>query len=131
MYWVWGGRGVFSASEAVYAMRLPMWLLALGGISQSWLNYTRYAAAEWRPLLRIFVSVAGIALAVLLLRGGDLLVPGPHWDSTQAKPLATLNQMVGGVLVLACIVAGLLCVHELRGFIRKAGRRLGRDRQTA
>ena len=131
MYWVWGGRGVFSASEAVYAMRLPMWLLALGGISQSWLAYTRFATAEWRPFLRIAVNVAGIALAVFLLRGGDLLVAGPNWDPTQAKPLATLNQMVGGVLVLACIVAGLLCVHELRGFIRKSGRRLGRDRQTA
>ena len=131
MYWVWGGRGVFNASEAVYAMRLPIWLLALGGISQSWLNYTRFAAADWRPFLRIAVSVAGIALAFFLLRAGDLLVAGPNWDPTQAKPLATLNQMVGGVLVLACIVAGLLCVHELRGFIRKSGRRLGRDRQTA
>jgi hypothetical protein len=50
MYWVWGGRGVFNASEAVYAMRLPMWLLVLGGISQSWLNFTRFAAAEWRAV---------------------------------------------------------------------------------
>jgi hypothetical protein len=124
MFWVWGGRGVFSASAAVYAMRLPLWLLAFFGISQSWLGYTRFAAAEWRPFLRIAISVAGIALAIFLLREGSLLVAGPKWDPTQAKPLASLNQMVAGVLVLACIFAGLRCVHELRRFIRKIGRRV-------
>jgi hypothetical protein len=40
LWWVWGGRGVFSPSAALYAMRLPLWLLALFGISQSWLSYT-------------------------------------------------------------------------------------------
>jgi hypothetical protein len=123
MFWVWGGRGVFSASDAVYAMRLPIWLLALGGISQMWLNHTRFAAAEWRPFLRIALTSAGLALAIFLLREGNLLVAGPKWDPTQAKPLATLNQMAGGVLVLACILAGLRCVHELRRFIKKTGRR--------
>jgi hypothetical protein len=132
MSWVWGGRGIFSPSETVYAMRLPMWLLALFGISQMWLNHTRFATAEWRRFLRFAVVIAGWALVFVLLRGGDLLVPGPRWDPTQAKPLATLNQMLGGVLVLACIFAGLACVHELRRFIRKnGGRREGRDRQTA
>ena len=131
MWWVWGGRGVFSPSDAVYAMRLPMWLLALAGVSQSWLNYTRFAASEWRAFLRVAVSVAGIVLAISLLRAGDLLVAGPKWDPTQAKPLATLNQMAGGVLVLACIFAGLLCVQELRRFLRKSGRRLGRNHQNA
>jgi hypothetical protein len=123
MFWVWGGRGVFSPSDAVYAMRLPMWLLALFGISQSWLNYTRFSAAEWRPFLRIALTIAGLALAIFLLREGNLLVAGPKWDPAQAKPLATLNQMVAGVLVLTCIFAGLGCVHELRRFIRKTGRR--------
>jgi hypothetical protein len=127
VFWVWGGRGVFSPSEAVYAMRLPLWLLALFGISQSWLHYTRVAAAEWRRFLRIAVNIAGLVLAIFLLRGGDLLVAGPNWDPTQGKSLATLNQMVAGSLVLACIFSGLLCVHELRRFVR----RLGRDRQTA
>jgi len=123
MFWVWGGRGVFSPSDAVYAMRLPMWLLALFGISQSWLSYTRFSAAEWRPFLRIALTIAGLALAIFLLREGNLLVAGPKWDPAQAKPLATLNQMVAGVLVLTCIFAGLGCVHELRRFIRKTGRR--------
>jgi hypothetical protein len=131
MSWVWGGRGVFSPSDAVYAMRLPMWLLALSGISQLWLDHTRFATAGWRAFLRIAVSVAGIVLAIFLLRGGDLLVAGPNWDPTQAKPLATLNQMMAGSLVLGCIFWGLLCVHELRCFIRKTGRRVGSDRQTA
>jgi hypothetical protein len=122
MFWVWGGRGVFSPSAAVYAMRLPLWLLAFFGISQSWLNHTRFAAAEWRPLLRVAVNIAGMALAIFLLRQGVLLVAGPKWDPTQAKPLATLNQMTGGVLVLACIFTGLLCVNELRRFVRKSWR---------
>jgi hypothetical protein len=122
MSWVWGGRGVFSPSDAVYAMRLPIWLLVLAGISQEWLNYTRFASSEWRAFLRIAVYVAGIILAIFMLRAGDLLVAGPRWDPTQARPLATLNQMVGGVLVLVCIFAGLLCVHELRRFLRKTGR---------
>jgi len=125
--WVWGGRGVFSASETVYAMRLPVWLLIFFWISQSWLQYTRFAAAEWRRFLCVAINVAGLALAIYLLRGGDVLVAGPNWDTTQAKPLATLNQMVAGVMVLACIFSGLLCVHELRRFIRRAGG----DHQTA
>jgi hypothetical protein len=127
MSWVWGGRGVFSPSDAVYAMRLPMWLLALGGISQSWLNYTRFAASEWRAFLRVAVNVAGIVLAIFLLHQGDLLVAGPNWVPAEGKPLTTLNQMVGGVLVLACIFSGLLCLHELRRSVR----RLARHRQTA
>jgi hypothetical protein len=114
MWWVWGGRGVFGVSEAVFAMRLPMWLLAFFGISQLWLDHTRFATAQWRPFLRIAVSVAGIALAIFLLHGGDLLVAGPK-----------------RVLVLGCIFAGLACVHELRRYIRKNGRRVGRDHQTA
>jgi hypothetical protein len=122
MSWVWGGRGIFSPSPALYAMRLPLWLLALFGISQSWLIYTRFAAAEWRPFLRVALTFAGLALAIFLLREGNLLVAGPKWNPAQAKPLATLNQMVAGVLVLACIVAGLQCVHELRRYIRNSGR---------
>jgi hypothetical protein len=131
LFWIWGGRGVFSPSEAVYAMRLPLWLLAFFGISQSWLAYTRFAAANWRPFLRIAVSIAGLVLAIFLLRTGDLLVPGPNWDLAQGKSLATLNQMAAGGLVLACVFSGLVCVHELRRLIRKTGRRSGRDRQTA
>jgi hypothetical protein len=57
------------------------------------------------------------------MREGNLLVAGPKWNPAQAKPLATLNQMAAGVLVLACIFAGLRCVHELRRFIQKSGRR--------
>ena len=130
MSWVWGGRGVFSPSDAVYAMRLPMWLLAFFGISQLWLNFTRFAAAEWRPFLRIAISVAGMALAIFLLHEGNLLVAGPKWVPAESKSLATLNQMVGGVLVLACIFAGLLCVHELRRFMRKPGRHMDNPRSV-
>ncbi len=131
MFWVWGGSGVFSPSDAVYAMRLPLWLLALAGISQSWLTYTRFAASEWRAFLRIALNVAGIILVISMLRAGDLLVAGPKWVPAEARPLATMNQMTGGVLVLACILAGLMCVHEVRRFIRKSGRRLDGNHQTA
>jgi hypothetical protein len=119
-FWVWGGRGVFSASESLYAMRLPLWLLAFFGISQSWLGYTRFAASKWRRGLRIGVVVAGVALAGYLLRTGDLLVAGPRWDSTQVKPLATLNQMIAGVLTLGCIVVGLAFVRKLIRLIRRS-----------
>jgi hypothetical protein len=79
-----------------------------------------------RLLLGSMVA-AGLMLALFLLRAGDLLVAGPNWDPTQAKSLATLNQMLSGVLVLASVFAGLLCLHELRRSLR----RLGSDRRTA
>jgi hypothetical protein len=119
-FWVWGGRGVFSPSEAVYAMRLPVWLLVAFVVSQSWLTYTRFATAEWRRFLRIASSLAGMALVIFLLRQGDLLVAGPNWNLTQAKPLATLNQMLGGLLVLGCLGWVLLCAHELRRLLPRA-----------
>jgi hypothetical protein len=125
-FWVWGGRGVFSPSETVYAMRPALWLLAFFWISVSWLSY-RFATAEWRRFLRTAVVVAGVVIALFVLRGGDALVAGPNWNPTQAKSLATLNQMVAGVLVLACIFSGLACAQELRRFVRRSGR----DRQTA
>ena len=118
-FWVWGGRGVFSPSEALYAMRFPLWLLAFFWISQSWLGYTRLAAGKWPRVQRIGVVAAGVALSIFLLYTGDLLVAGPKWDPTQAKSLATLNQMIAGVLTLACILAGLAL---LRKFIRTVRR---------
>ena len=42
-FWVWGGRGVFSPSETVYAMRPALWLLAFFWISVSWLS----SASPW------------------------------------------------------------------------------------
>ncbi|MET0166649.1 MAG: hypothetical protein ABW318_16785, partial [Vicinamibacterales bacterium] len=120
--WVWGGRGVFSPSEALYALRFPLWLLALFGISQSWLGYTRFAAGKWRQVLRIGVVAAGVALAIFLLRSGDLLVAGPTWDPTRAESLATLNQMIAGVLVLACILAGLALLQKFIRIIRRWSR---------
>jgi hypothetical protein len=108
-------------------MRPALWLLAFFWISVSRLGYGRFATAEWRRFLRVGVSVAGSALAIFLLQAGNLLVAGPNWEPTQAKSLATLNQMLAGVLVLGCICSGLMCLHELRGAVR----RLTRHRQTA
>ena len=119
-FWVWGGRGVFSPSETLYAMRFPLWLLAFVGISQSWMGYTRFAACKWRRILHFGVITAGVALAIFLLSSGDLLVAGPKWDITQAKSLATLNQMLAGVLALACIIT---CLAFLQKFIRAVRRR--------
>lgn len=125
VFWVWGARGTFSPSEALYAMRFPLWLLAFFGISQSWLGCTRFAAGKLRKVLRIGVVAGGVALAVSLLWSGDLLVAGPRWNPAQAKSLATLNQMIAGVLVLACILAGLTF---LRAFIRIIRRSSGHPR---
>ena len=119
-FWVWGGRGVFSPSEALYAMRFPLWLLVFIGISQSWLGYTRFATGKWRRILRLGVVAAGVALAIFLLQNGNLLVEGPKWDPTQTKSLATLNQMIGGVLLLACILAGLAFLGKFIRIIRRS-----------
>jgi len=118
-FWVWGGRGVFSASDALYAMRFPLWLLAFFVISQSWLCYTRFAASSWLRALRMGVVAAGVTLAIFLLGTGDLLIAGPKWDPSQAKPLATLNQMLAGVLTLASILAGLPLLWEVVRMIRR------------
>jgi multisubunit Na+/H+ antiporter MnhC subunit len=118
-FWVWGGRGMFSPSDALYAMRFPLWLLAFFVISQSWLGYTRFAARSWRHVLRIGVVAAGVALAIFLLGTGDLLIAGPKWNPSQAKPLATLNQMLAGVLTLASILAGLALLREFVRIVRR------------
>lgn len=117
MAWVWGGRGVFSPSDTVYAMRLPLWLLALLGIAQSW-----SAAPKWRRAMGLALCAAVLVLAVFLLSQGDLLVMGPKWNPTQARPLATLNQMLAGILALAGIFAALVCIKELRRWARRTGR---------
>jgi hypothetical protein len=119
-FWVWGGRGVFSPSDALYAMRFPVWLTAFSWICLSWLGDTRFAASKWRHLLRIAVVVVGVALAIGLVRSGDLLVAGPKWTPIQAKSLATLNQMIAGVLVLGCIVVGLDLVRRFIRIIRRS-----------
>jgi multisubunit Na+/H+ antiporter MnhC subunit len=118
-FWVWGGRGVFSPSDTLYTMRFLVWLLAFFGITQSWLRYTRFAAAKWRRALSLGVVAAGIVLTIFLLRTGDLLVAGPNWTPTQAKSLATLNQMLAGVLALACIVAGLAFLRMFIHIVRR------------
>jgi hypothetical protein len=131
MFWVWGRAGVFSPSATVYAMRLPLLLLALCWIFQGWLNFTRFAEAEWRPFLRLAVNIAGLVFALVLLWQGDLLIAGPNMTSAQGTALAALNRFFAVVLVVSCISSGLQCVIELRRFIRKTARRLGGDPQTA
>jgi hypothetical protein len=121
LFWVWGGRGLFSPSETIYAMRLPVFLLLVFGIAQSWLSHSRFAADEWVRALRTTVVVSGVVLALVLLRGGHLLIAGPRWVATQANSLATLNQMLAGTLVLACVLAVLVCAHEVRRLVRRVG----------
>ena len=118
-FWVWGGRGIFSPSEALHAMRFPLWLLAFFAISQSWLGYTRFAAGKLRRAMILGVVGAGVALSVFLLQTGDLLVAGPKWDPSQAKSLATLNQMFSGVLALVCVLAGLALLLKFIRVIRR------------
>jgi hypothetical protein len=119
-FWMWGARGVFSPSDALYALRFPLWLLTFVGLFQSWLGYTRFAGRKWRHVLRIIVVSAGVALAAFLLTTGDLLIAGPKWNPTQARSLATLNQMIAGVLMLACIFAGLAFVRAFIRIVRRS-----------
>ena len=131
MFWVWDRTGTFIPSATVYAMRLPWLLLALLWISQTWLNYTRFAEADWRAFLRIAVHLAGLVFALVLLCQGDLLIPGPNMNPTQGAGLANLNRFFAVVLLVSCISSGLQCVGEWRRSRRATEWRLGRDRQTA
>jgi hypothetical protein len=124
MFWVWDRRGIFSPSATVYAMRLPLLLLALLWISQIWLNYSRFAKAEWRPFLRIAVNIAGLVFALVLVFPGDLLAAGPNMNSAQGAALASLNRFFAVVLWVSCISSGLQCMRELRDVRRAAGWRL-------
>jgi len=63
--------------------------------------------------------IGGVALSIFLLSAGDLLVAGPKWDSSQAKSLMTLNQMIAGVLVLGCIVVGLAFLRKFIRIVRR------------
>ncbi len=118
--WVWGARGMFSPSETLYAMRLPILALAACWTAISWFAHSHFVSAHWRRNAYSALIAAGLVLAIYLLRSGDLLVPGPEWTSGQAKSLATLNRMAAGTLVLACVVAGLVCLQEVRRLIRPA-----------
>ena len=60
-----------------------------------------------------------MALAIFLLSTGDLLIAGPKWDPSQGKPLATLNQMLAGVLTLITIFAGLSVLREVVRITRR------------
>ena len=110
MFWVWDRAGTFSPSATVYAMRLPLLLLALLWISQLWLN------TEW-PMLRAAVNIAGLVIALVLLCQGDLLVAGPTMNPAQGAGLAALNRLFAGVLIVSCISASLQCIRELRSLL--------------
>ena len=131
MFWVWDRTGTFIPTTTIYVMRLPLLLLALLWISQTWLNYTRFAEADWRAFLRIAVHLAGLVFALVLLCQGDLLIPGPNMHPAQGAALANLNRFFAVVLSVSCISSGLQCVREWRRSRRATEWRLGRDRQTA
>jgi hypothetical protein len=116
--WFWAGTGVFGPSAALYSMRLPLLLLGIGWISQSWLTYSRFAAAEWRPFLRIALNLGGLAWAIFLLRSGDLLVQGPKWDAAQGHSLDSLNRMFTGFLLISCVSSMLQLLFALRRYLR-------------
>jgi hypothetical protein len=117
-----GGATVFDLSPAWYAMRVPLLLLAAFGIVRACLKLDRFASAEWVPLVRIVLNLAGVAFLILLLQAGDLLVPGTHWDpSRYGDALTIVNRVIAGSLVLACVLSALMCLHELRLYMR--GRR--------
>lgn len=120
LYWLWGGGHHIDLSPVGSAIRVPLLLVIAFAVSQSWLKYTRFASASWRRFLRVAVYLAGLALAVYLVRAGDVLVPSANWDAARyAASLATLNRMISGTSVLACVVLSLCCVHELRRSMKR------------
>jgi hypothetical protein len=130
MYWVWGGRGVFSVRGR---LRDAAAHVAAGAGRNLSVVVELYALRRSR--------VAAVSANRRERRGnsaGGLPAARRRFTCSRSELGSHTGQVAGdsesdgrGVLVLACIVAGLLCGHELRGFIRKSGRRLGRDRQAA
>lgn len=117
-----GGAAVFDLSPAWYAMRVPLLLLAAFGLVRACLKLDRFASAEWVPLVGIGLNLVAVAFLIRLVQAGGLLVPGTHWDPTRfGDALAIVNRVIAGSLVLACVLSALMCLHELRIYMR--GRR--------
>ena len=115
-----GGNDVFDLSPAWYAMRLPMLLLAAIGIARACLKLTRFASAEWLPLVRIGINISSVALLIFLLRAGDLLVPGTHYDAARfGVALGIVNQVVFWTLVGVSVLSALMCLHEFNRYVRR------------
>jgi hypothetical protein len=122
LFWLWGGGHHVDLSPAGSAIRVPLLLVAAFAVSQSWLKYTRFASALWRRFLRLAVYLAGLALAVYLVRAGDVLVPSGNWGTPgYSASLTTLNRMISGTSVLATLLLLLGCVYELRRSMRRLG----------
>jgi hypothetical protein len=115
-----GRASVFNVSPPWYAMRVPLLLLAVFGIARACLKLTRFASAEWLPLVRIGINISGLAFIIFFLRAGDLLVPGTNWNpSRDGASLAIVNQIVSWSLVGASVLSALMCLHELRRYVRR------------
>ena len=81
-FWVWGGRGVFSPSATVYAMRPALWLLAFLWISVSWLRYTRLYALR-----------RGRVAAVAAHRGGRRGIGARALPAARRRPAGRRPQL--------------------------------------
>ncbi|HTB19854.1 MAG TPA: hypothetical protein VK708_17150 [Bryobacteraceae bacterium] len=115
-----GSSSVFEISSGWYGMRLPLWLMALAGLAMACLNITRFRLAEWLPLVRIGINLAGLAVCISLLRAGDLLVAGANWDPSRwAQVLTTVNFVIACVLAGVCVLYVLIFLHELRIYARR------------
>jgi hypothetical protein len=117
-----GGATVFDLSPAWYAMRVPLLLLAAFGLLRACLKLDRFASAEWMPLVGIGLNLVAVAFLIRLVQAGGLLVPGTHWDpSRYGEALVIVNRVIAASLVFACVLSALMCLHELRIYMR--GRR--------
>ena len=106
-----GGATVFDLSPAWYAMRVPLLLLAAFGVVGACLKLDRFAAAEWVSLVGMGVNLVAIALLFRLVQAsGD---PSRYSDA-----LAIVNRIIAGSLVLACVLSALMCLRELRIYMR-------------
>jgi len=115
-----GGATVFDLSPTWYAMRVPLLLLAAFGIVRACLKLDRFARAEWVPLVGIGLNLVAVAFLIRLVQAGSLLVPGAHWDPYRyGEALAIVNRVIAGSLVFACVLSALMCLHELRIYVRR------------
>jgi len=102
MFWVWNRRGIFGPSATVYAMRLPLLLLALLWISQIWLNSTRFAEAGMGAVSAHRRQYRGIRICA------RSAVPGRFTDSRPEHEYCARRRVGESESVLRGCIVGVL-----------------------
>ena len=96
-------------------------LLAAFGIARACLKLTRFASVEWIPLVGIGINLAGSGAFSF-----PCSVPEVCWSLARvgirfdlARHSQSPTRLVFWVLVGVCVLSALMCLEELRRYIRR------------